>query len=84
MTVYVDRSRHKLGRMLMCHMAADTLDELHAMAERLGVRRHFQDKPGMPHYDLCKATRRKAVDAGAVEVTSREIVRICRQANQPK
>lgn len=81
MTVYVDRPRHKLGRMVMCHMAADTLDELHAMAERLGVRRHFQDKPGMPHYDLCKATRRQAVKAGAVEVASRDIVTACRRAS---
>lgn len=72
--------RHPLGRMLMCHMAADTLGELHAMADRIGVaRRHFQNKPTHPHYDICKAKRALAVRAGAREVSSRELVSIFRR-----
>jgi hypothetical protein len=78
MTVYVDAPRHKLGRMLMCHMAADTLTELHAMAKQLGVRRWFQDKPGRPHYDVCKAYRARAIAAGAVEVDSRCLLKVAR------
>jgi hypothetical protein len=74
MTVYVDPSRHKMGRMVMCHMAADSLAELHAMADRLSVRRWFQDKPGAPHYDICKDRRRLAVQYGAVEVTPRQLL----------
>lgn len=62
----------RLGRMRMSHMIADTDAELHAMAERIGVaRRHFQGD----HYDVCLAKRRLAVEAGAVEVTMRNLVR---------
>ncbi len=73
MAVYVDRGRRKLGRMRMCHMLADTLDELHVMADRLGVaRRHFQvSNSGVPHYDICQQNRAKAIAAGAVEVAER-------------
>jgi hypothetical protein len=78
MGVYVDKPRHRLGRMVMCHMTADRLDELHDMADRLGVRRWFQDKPGKPHYDLCKANRARAIAAGAVEVESRALLEIAR------
>lgn len=74
MTVYVDPSSYRIGRMMMCHMAADTIDELHAMADQLELRRWFQDKPGAPHYDICKASRKKAVSLGAVEVSRRELL----------
>ncbi|TIX02021.1 MAG: DUF4031 domain-containing protein [Mesorhizobium sp.] len=82
MTVYVDRARYRLGRMVMCHMAADSLPELHAMAEALGVRQWFQDKPGRPHYDLSKASRARAVALGAREVSSRALVEALKRANR--
>lgn len=64
----------------MCHMMADSLDELHQMADVIGVdRRHFQGD----HYDICKAKRKLAVDAGAVEITQREMVKV-RQENRAK
>jgi hypothetical protein len=74
MTVYVDPPRYKVGRMVTCHMAADSLVELHTVAEALGIRRWFQDKPGAPHYDICKATRRRAIALGAVESTRRGLL----------
>lgn len=69
MSVYVDAAAWPLGRMLMCHMIADSLDELHAMAEQLGVRRHFQASPpaSIAHYDICKRNRARAVQLGAIE-----------------
>lgn len=61
--------------MVMCHMIADTLDELHAMADRIGIRRKwFQSQSSTPHYDICKAKRALAVKAGAVECGLHEFV----------
>lgn len=70
MSVYVDDMKAKYGRMTMCHMVADTDDELHAMAARIGVARKWHQKPGTPHshYDVCVSMRAKAVTFGAIEV----------------
>ena len=38
MTVYVDDMKAKFGRMIMCHMIADTDEELHTMASKIGVK----------------------------------------------
>lgn len=84
MTVYIDNARNRLGRMKMCHMIADNLDELHKMAEAIGMRRSwFQDK-GIPHYDVCLMRRKKAIELGAIEVTSKQLVRIGRDIGDAK
>lgn len=56
-----------------CHMTADSLDELHALAAAIGMRRSwFQDHRLAPHYDLTPSRRAQAVALGAVEETWRE------------
>lgn len=61
----------------MSHMAADTLEELHEMAKNIGVhKRHFQNKKGKPHYDVCKQMKLRALELGAVEVDDREIIKL--------
>ncbi len=51
-----------------CHMYADSLEELHGMASRIGMRRSwFQDRASLPHYDLVASSRALAVRLGAVE-----------------
>ena len=52
------------------HLQADSPEELHAFAARLGlVRAWFQSTPGRPekdHYDLTEAGRRFAIGQGAI------------------
>lgn len=69
MTVYVDSMRAKYGRLILCHMIADTDEELHAMADTISVaRKWFQGD----HYDIALSKRTLAVAAGAKEITLRE------------
>jgi hypothetical protein len=78
MAVYVDEAKYPYGRMLMCHMVADTNAELLRMAEAIGVdKRHIQ-KAGTAyeHFDVSKGARAKAVNLGAIEVSSRDIGRM--------
>lgn len=75
MTVYVDDMKAKFGRMVMCHMLADTDEELHAMAARIGVARRWWQSPEKTsgsHYDIALSMRAKAVALGAVEITWRQ------------
>lgn len=59
-----------------CHMLADSNEELLAFASRLGLKAEwFQGD----HFDLLPARREHALRLGAVEVTSRELVRIRRR-----
>ena len=78
MACYVDAVRHYPGAGLryehFCHLLADTRDELHAMADELGIpRRFFQDHPWRWHHDLPEHLRRQAVELGARELTLREV-----------
>jgi hypothetical protein len=61
------------------HMQADTLDELHAFAQRIGLRQEwFQSKPGRPekdHYDLTRAGRELALGLGAISEDRRASTR---------
>lgn len=85
MSVYVDNPLHRLGRMVMCHMLADTLDELHTMADKIGVaRRHFQANASTPHYDICKSKRALAVKHGAVEADRRLMVEVIQRHRKRK
>ncbi len=74
MAVYVDDMRARYGRMVMCHMLADTDDELHAMADRIGVARRWWQAPPRhdSHYDIALSKRAQAVAAGAIEITWRQ------------
>lgn len=70
MTVYVDAALIQYGRMKMSHMWADSLPELLAMADTIGVNRRWLQQPpkaSWVHFDVCNAKRLKAIAAGAVQ-----------------
>lgn len=87
MSVYVDECIWPFGRMMMCHMLADTEQELLAMADKIGVaRKWIQRKSCRPtHFDICKSKRVQAVSNGAIECNRKEIVAIMNRilAKQP-
>jgi hypothetical protein len=75
-------AQHVFGNgRLSCHMATDgDLEELHVFAERIGLQRAwFQEHRLVDHYDLTEERRATAVQAGAIETSSRELVERCRK-----
>lgn len=76
MAVYVDPLLHHGKRNAphcfrgkpACHMYADTPEELHTMARRIGMKPSwFQRHPVVDHYDLVESRRDEAVRLGAIE-----------------
>lgn len=64
------------------HMVADSLEELHLFAQKIGLKKHFYEgvKKGHPHYDLTnKVIMAKAIENGAVVVNRRQILTISHQ-----
>jgi hypothetical protein len=70
MTVFADQFPDGWGKWTGGgHLTATDLDELHAMAKKIGLRREwFQDNGTFPHYDCQKRKRALAIKAGAVPV----------------
>ena len=84
MTCYVDTVRSYpdagLQHTEFCHLLADSRDELHAMAEALGIpRRYFQDHAWRWHHDLPAPLRPRAIELGAIEVTMHEVAALLRR-----
>jgi len=78
MSVFVDDMRAQFGSLVMCHMIADSPEELLAMADRIGVQRRWIQKAGTTyeHFDICLSKRTLAVKAGAQQITMKELGRI--------
>jgi hypothetical protein len=52
--------------------------ELHAFAEKIGLKRYWFQGGRLPHYDLVKSKRDLAVKHGAIEMTDiQEFFRRC-------
>jgi Protein of unknown function (DUF4031) len=75
MSVYVDDMEAPFGRMKMCHMYADSHEELVAMADAIGVARKWIQYPGnrvKEHFDICLSKKKAAIERGAIETTWRD------------
>jgi hypothetical protein len=73
MTLLVDPAIWPWRGHLFCHLVSDShLDELHAFARWIGVPPRAY---GGDHYDISIDMRVIAIEEGAIEVTSRELVR---------
>jgi hypothetical protein len=89
MAVYVDKlfyteQTRQWPYAQACHLTADTIEELHAFAFRIGMKRMwFQDHPRHPHYDLTKTRRKLAIRVGAKEIDAREAATIRINAIKP-
>jgi hypothetical protein len=82
MAVYVDNARLSYGRMVVCHMVADSMDELHAMARLIGVRVSWFHNGSTPHYDISLQRKAMAIAAGAIEVDRRRMVEVIRKIRE--
>lgn len=82
MSVYVDPIRVCLRSKnwpysRAAHLFADTVEQLHAFAASLGLKRSwFQSKPGFPHYDVTEGMRWQAIRNGAIAITHSELIKM--------
>lgn len=84
MAVYVDELLHTKLHVrtsswkwpMYCHLMADTEEELEECARTLKLNRSWRRHD---HYDLTVNKRKQAINAGAIEITSREMVEVRRQ-----
>jgi hypothetical protein len=89
-TEHIKQPARKHGNK-WCHLFADTDDELHAFAARLGLKRSYAQSMNhvyqrFHHYDLTPNKRMQAVRLGAVEIDAgergRETARIIEEIHQ--
>lgn len=80
MAVYVDDAAILYRGRPRYHMTADSLEELHAFAQRLGIHPGwFHRGARHPHYDIHEDERTHALALGAQQVDRRTIVRVARR-----
>lgn len=79
MTVYVDDAGIPFRGMKMNHMVADTEEELHEMADDIGLKREWYQGD---HYDVSQSKRREALDHGAEEISWKDLPDIMEEVKQ--
>lgn len=69
--IYVDRYIDQIVPKMWRgggHMLTSDIEELHAMADTLKLKREWFQDTAFPHYDLTRNKRHAAMRAGAVQI----------------
>lgn len=76
--VYVDNANLPFGNMIMCHMIADTTQELLDMVDKISVQRKWIQYAGtyQEHFDICLSKKKLAIKHGAKEISFMELGRM--------
>lgn len=87
MSVYVDNLRNTAPRRgwpytMSAHLLADTLDELHTFAQRLGLKREWFQRGSAPHYDLTASRHKLALELGAIRLDRVGVVALVRRLRE--
>lgn len=84
MPVYVDDIYAEFRNMKMCHLIADSTDELLAMVDKIGVQRKWIQYPNTSHehFDICSSKRRLAIRHGTIEISQIELARKIKEKEQ--
>lgn len=80
MTVYVDPLVHYGWIMYgenvkSCHMIADTEKELVEFGKSIGLKEDWLQPKSFTHFDLVESKRKKAIEAGAVDLPIGDFVK---------
>lgn len=85
MTSYVDDAAILYRGKLRYHLTADSIPELHAFCERVGIKRcWWHSGSRYPHYDINEVQRAEAIKAGAVPFTQKEVMLKAKSLYKPR
>lgn len=78
---YVDAMDAPYGRMIMCHLIGPNDRELKEFAKLIKVDPKWIQYPQTykAHFDISKGAKQRAIKAGAIEITTRQLARMLRQ-----
>jgi len=77
--VYVDEATYPWRGKKWCHLTADNLAELHQFAAKLKLKREWFQNKRIPHYDITESKRLKAIELGAIAISTKEMVKRVRE-----
>ncbi len=85
--VYVDRLRPTVRSRAWkwsrgAHLIADSVDELHNFARRIGLLREWYQPGSFPHYDLTPRKHQRALREGAQLLDRRAFVGVMRRVRE--